>query len=219
MSYPPLWRQVSAPAYALQLMREHPFALLLSSSPTLLATRIPVLAEVDAAGQLQLRAHLNAQNPQAATLEGAEVRVVFSGPSTYVSPNWRADRSRGGTYDYEEVQVSGRVRVHRELAAFRQLIDALSALIEPQYAEVSDAPVWTTALAPPGYLERLFPQVLCFSIDVESVQAVSKLHQHFPEVDRRTIATHLQRCHRQDAQAIAARILATLPSKAPEGRS
>lgn len=215
MSYPPTWRQVTAPSLALQLMQQHPFALLLSQSDTLHATRIPVLADHDADGHLRLRAHLNAQNPQAAHLDGAEVLVVFSGPSTYVSPNWRADRSRGGTYDYEEVQVRGRVQVQTGLDDFRQLIDALSALIEPQYAEVSADPVWSTAQAPPGYLERLFPQVRCFSIAVSAVRTVSKLHQHFPEADRRSIAAHLQRCHRQDAQAIAARILATLPAADP----
>jgi predicted FMN-binding regulatory protein PaiB len=52
--------------------------------------------------------------------------------------------------------------------------------------------------------------VVSFSIEIESVRAVSKLHQQFPEADRRAIADHLNRCKREDARAIAARMLATL---------
>jgi transcriptional regulator len=219
MTYPPGWRQVSQPDFATQLMREYPFAHLLSRSDSLHATRIPVMSDFDGDGRLRLRAHLNAQNPQAADLEGSEVLVVFSGPATYVSPHWRIDKTRAGTYDYEEVQVRGRVRVHRDLAFFRDLVDGLSALIEPRYAEVSGEPVWTTAMAPDGYLERLFPQVVCFSIDPESVRSISKLHQHFPEADRRSIAAHLERCHQQEARTIAGRILQSLAGDTASGNS
>lgn len=210
MVYPPQWRQVTADQFAVRLLRERPFAHLLSRHGALAATRIPFVADTDAARPVRLRAHLNANNPQAAGLDGAEVLVVFSGPSTYVSPHWRASKTRAGTFDYEEVQVRGRARIEAGIEFFRRLIDDLSSLIEPQYAEVGDYPIWNTTMAPEGYIERLFPQVVSFSIEIESVHAVSKLHQQFPEADRRAIADHLNRCKREDARAIAARILATL---------
>src|SRR5688572_15335216 len=91
-AYPPLPYRISDPQYALRLMRAHPFAHFITAG--LRATRIPVLAD-EADGRLvRLRGHLDAQNPQVHDLDGAEVLVAFSGPAAYVSPNWRADKTK-----------------------------------------------------------------------------------------------------------------------------
>lgn len=206
MSYPPPARVVEDGAAALALMRERPFAHLFTAHGGLHATQLPVVADADGERPVRLRAHLNGQNPQAQGLDGAPVLVAFSGPATYVSPHWRAQPTRAGTYDYEAVQVRGTARVVRERAFFTQLIDDLSAQIEPQYAEVGDYPVWTTAMAPVGYVDRLFPLIVAFAVEIEEVTMVSKLHQQFPAEDQRSIATHLGRSHREDARAIGAKI-------------
>jgi transcriptional regulator len=209
MTYPPPWRREENLDASLDLMRAHPFAHLFTSHNGLQATRVPFVVDVEQGAPKQLRAHLNGQNAQCAGLDGAEALIVFSGPSTYVSPHWRVAPTRGGTYDYEEVRVHGRARVGGGIAFFRALIDDLSALIEPQYAEVGDYPVWRTSMAPDGYVERLYPQIVAFTVEVEKVEMISKLHQHFPEEDRLSIAAHLARSHRDDARAIARRIRET----------
>jgi transcriptional regulator len=208
MSYPPEWRIADARHDAPALLHAHPFALLVSAHGGLHATRIPFAADYDNGRLVQLRGHLNAQNPQVQGLDGQEVLVVFDGPATYVSANWRTECSRAGTYDYEQVKVRGTVRVHDDIDEFRRLIDDLAAAIEPQYADVGDYPVWQTRMAPEGYVERLYPQITLFRIEVASVEMVSKLHQDFPEADRRSVAEHLERSNRDDARAIAARIRA-----------
>lgn len=202
MTYPPPWRHVTDLRAAIELMRAHPFAHLFSAHQGLRSTRAPFLADEVDGRPARLRAHLNAQNPQAEGLDGAAVLITFSGPSTYVSPHWRSDASRAGTYDYEEAVVRGVARVVDDIAFFRSLIDDLSTLIEPQYAEVGDYPVWRTSMAPEGYIERLFPHVTPFEVDVEAVEVISKLHQQFPIEDRRSVAGHLARCGRDDARAI-----------------
>lgn len=206
MKYPPDWRRVADPSAAAELMHEHPFAHLVTSQAGLRSTRIPVITDVENGRPIRLRAHLNAQNPQVAGLNGREVLVTFAGRATYVSPNWRTDLTRAGTYDYEEVQVRGVARVVSDIAFFRRLIDDLAAMIEPQYAEVGDYPVWQTSMSPPGYVERLFPAITAFEVEIQSVEMISKLHQPFPEADRRSVADHLARSHREDARAIAAKI-------------
>lgn len=206
MNYPPPSRLVTEPGAAIALMGAHPFAHLFTSRGGLKATRLPFVADTEKGRLVRLRAHLNGQNPQAHDLDGSPVLVAFSGCSTYVSPHWRAKPTRAGTYDYEEVQVRGAVRVVNDFDFFTELIDDLSALIEPQYAEVGDYPVWQTSMAPPGYIERLFPHITPFVIDVETVQMVSKLHQQFPVEDRLAIADHLQRAHRHDSRAIGKKI-------------
>ena len=205
MTYPPSWR-VSDPDAAAELMSRHPFAYLFTAQSDLRSTRIPFIADIEEGRPVRLRAHLNEQNPQVQNLDGARVLIVFSGPSTYVSPHWRIEPTRGGTYDYEEVRVYGAARIVTDIQFFRRLIDDLSALIEPQYAEVGDYPVWQTSMAPEGYVERLFPAVTPFEVEIESVEAISKLHQQFPPEDRRSIADHLSRAHRDDSRAIAEKI-------------
>jgi transcriptional regulator len=206
MAYPPLWRRVTDPGVASRLMGAHPFAHLFTARGGLRATRLPFVADSENGRPVRLRAHLNGQNPQARGLDGVPVLVVFSGPATYVSPHWRANKTRAGTYDYEDVQVRGTARVVNDIDFFRRLIDGLSELIEPQYAEVGDYPVWRTSMAPEGYIERLFPQVTPFVVDIEAVETISKLHQQFPEEDRRAVAEHLSRSYREDARAIAEKI-------------
>lgn len=206
MTYPPTWRREDDPRLALELVRSHPFAHLVSARGELRATRVPFVADSEDGRLTHLRAHLNGHNPQCVGLEGAAVLVVFSGPSTYVSPHWRTQPTRGGTYDYEEVQVRGTARVIAEKDFFCRLIDDLSTLIEPQYAEVGDYPVWQTSMAPEGYIDRLFPHVTPFVVDVEAVAMISKLHQAFPLEDQRSVADHLDRSGRDESRAIAAKI-------------
>ncbi len=210
MSYPPKWRVVTDTSAAAALMRAHPFAHFVTAHAGLFSTRIPVIADLEGGKLVRLRGHLNAQNPQSQGLDGQMALVTFDGPASYVSPNWRCDLSRAGTYDYEEVQVRGEIRLLEDIGAFRQLIDDLAALIEPQHAEIGGYPIWRTSMSPPGYIERLHPAIVAFEVRVESVHMTSKLHQSFPEADRRSVADHLARSHREESRAIAEKIRQTL---------
>jgi len=210
MTYPPPPRRVADPAAALALMREHPFAHLFTAHNSLRSTRIPFVTDADDGRPARLRGHVNGQNPQAQDLDGAPVLVAFSGHAAYVSPHWRVDKFRGGTYDYEEVVARGTARVVEGLDHFREMIDDLSSLIEPRHAEVGDDPVWQTTMAAPGYIERLVPHVAQFVIEIEDLKMVSKLHQQFPEEDRRSVAEHLARSSRDASRAIAEKSRRTL---------
>jgi transcriptional regulator len=191
-------------------MSEHPFAHFVTVSDGLHSTRIPMLADLVDGRPAVLRGHLNAHNPQAQGLDVCEALVTFDGPASYVSPHWRTEATRAATFDYEEVQLRGRVRVIDDIAWFRRLVDEMAALIEPRYAELGEYPVWTTGQAPAGYVERLFPAICGFEVEVSAVRMISKLHQSFPEADRRSVADHLSRARQEQSRAVAAKIRATL---------
>ena len=65
-------------------------------------------------------------------------------------------------------------------------------------------------MAPPGYIERLFPHIVAFQVEIEAVESIAKLHQGYSEADRRSVADHLARSHRQDSRAIGETIRAGL---------
>ena len=210
MSFTPDWRLESDPAYALDLMDSHLFAHLFTSHNGLRSSRIPMVTDSADGRPTRVRAHINAQNPQAQGLDAAPVLVAFSGPAAYVSPNWRVDKARGGTFDYEEVIVHGTAKVVEGQAKFMKLIDDLSSRIEPDLVQISGDPVWQTHDAQPGYIERLLPHITQFEIEINEIEIISKLHQQFPDEDRRAVADHLSRCPGDDAKAIAHKIRRTL---------
>ncbi len=213
MTYPPAARAVNDPALAAPLLAAHPFGHLLTDHGGLAVTRVPFIADLHNGRPIRLRAHLNAANPQARGLDGAAALAAFSGPAAYVSPNWRADRGRAGTWDYEAAHLRGTARVVADIVFFRRLIDDLSALVEPGHRDIGEYPVWSTADAPPGYIERLFPFVTPFVIEVESVEVIAKLHQGYSDADRRSVADHLARSGRQEVRAVAARIRAVMEAE------
>jgi transcriptional regulator len=208
MTYPPPEYRVTDPGAAIALMREHPFAHVITAHRGLCVTRLPVLVDVEDGRAVRLRGHFDARNPQAADLDRAPLLVAFSGAAAYVSPNWRADKTRGGTYDYEEVQVHGRARAVRDLSFFTQLIDDLSMLLEPQHAEIGDYPIWQTPMAERCHLERQLALVTPFVVDIERVETIAKLHQNFSDADRLSVAEHLSRSRRDEVRAVAAKIRA-----------
>lgn len=206
MSYPPDWRINQDNAQAIRLVRAYPIAHLVTSHNGPHATLTPFLVRTESDHITQLTGHLNGQNPQVDGLDGAEVLVVFSGPSTYVSPHWRVIENRAGTIDYEEVQVRGHVRMRDDRQRFVAFINELAEMLEPRYREAGDYPIWNTDMTPEGYIERLYPMIKMFEIEVTSVRMISKLHQSFPVEDRLSIAEHLERCSQDDARAIAERL-------------
>lgn len=206
MTYPPAAYRVTDPAAPITLMREHPFAYVVTSERDLRVTRVPILVDVEHERAVRLRGHLDARNPQAVDLDGARTLIVFAGPAAYVSPHFRADKTKGGTYDYEEVQVRGRARTAPDLAFFTRLVDDLSSLLEPQHSEIGDYPIWQSSMAPAGHLERQHAFVTPFVVEIESIEAVAKHHQNFPDADRFSVAEHLSRSRRDEVRAVASKI-------------
>ena len=169
-------------------------------------TRLPFAVDMNAGKMTGLRAHLNAQNPQAQDLDGQEALIAFSGPDSYISPNWRVDRHRGATWDYTAVHVWGRVTCRPERAFFEQLINDLAAAAEPRFEGVSDHPDWSISDAPKDYVDRLFPLLLAFEVSIDRVEGISKLHQDFPKEDAKSVVDHLNRSEAPESHAVAALI-------------
>lgn len=204
--YPPAAYLTESAEYGVELTRQFPFAHFVTNHSGLRVSKVPAVVDVIDGKPARLRGHLDARNPQARGLDGEEVVVDFSGASAYVSPFWRAEKNRGGTIDYEEVQVRGRARVAGELDFFRQLIDDLSSIYEPAFAGVGDYPIWSSREFPMGYFERQFPMVVCFEVAIEEFLVISKLHQGWSREDRESVADHLERCRREQPSMIADRI-------------
>lgn len=204
MAYPPKPHLETDPAKIEALVRSRPFAHFFTAGASMRVTRIPFAIDAEAGEVRRLRAHLQAANPQCAALDGADVLIAFSGPDSYVSPNWRTASDRGATWDYTAVHVWGRARVRTDRAFFDRLIGDLAAAAEARFRGVSDKPEWSMKNVTEEYVERLRPHLCAFEVDVTAVEGIAKLHRNFPDADQRSVAAHLARSPHEDSRAIGA---------------
>jgi len=204
MSYPPKPHVEHDSARIDALIKAYPFAHIFSGTGTnQRVTRLPFVHDKEDAGFGRLRAHMDANNPQAAHLDGGEVLIAFAGPHAYVSPNWRGDRTRGATWDYTAVHVWGRARLRQERGFFAELIRDLAAPREAQYEALSAHPRWTFEDAPEAYVDRLFPHLKAFEVEITHIEAISKLHQDFAPRDALMVADHLANSADEGGRKIA----------------
>ena len=203
-AYPPPLQREDDPAKIAALIRTRPFAHFFTAHGGLRVTRIPFAADFEDGRLRRLRAHVHGRNQQVDGLDGASALVAFSGPDSYVSPNWRTAADRGATWDYTAVHVWGRVTVRADRAFFDALIGDLAAAAEARHAGLSDKPQWSMANVTEDYVERLRPRLCAFEIDVRRVEAIAKLHQNFPDADARSVAEHLARSDDEGGRAVAA---------------
>ena len=162
------------PALGWQLAREESFGLLLFGDEV---APLPWLAD-EAAGTL--RGHAAAGNP-AAALDGAAVRVVFSGPHGYVTPRWYAEpRAQVPTWNYVVAQAHGTIRRLSEDAT-RALLRESCARFEP--AEGGYDPSWID----PALHDRLLRAIVGLEVTVERMEVKLKLSQNRAPEDRRRV--------------------------------
>jgi len=204
MAYPPKPNLEHDQGKIEALIRSYPFAHLFTSKDGAHdVTRLPFVLDIEGGKLVRLRAHMNAQNPQASVIDGADILVAFSGPDSYVSPNWRMEANHGATWDYTAVHVWGRATRRSERTFFAQLITDLAQNAEQRFEGVSERGAWTFSDAPEGYVDRLLPRLVSFEVEIERVEAISKLHQDFPREDAARVAEHLEKSGHFQSQSIA----------------
>jgi len=184
------------PAVAAAIVRANSFGLLITAVPALAATPVPFVLR----DGFVLEAHLARENPQAAALDGAEALAVFGGAHAYVSPSWYAAKPAVPTWNYEAVQVAGRVAVMTDEAEIRAMLDALSE---------GDPGDFATGGVPAGYLQKMLKGIVAFRLIPNKITAKRKLSQNRSATDRRGVIAGLRD---QGETRMAELVAATLPT-------
>ena len=99
------------------IIKENSFALLISSADKIRATHCMMMLNEDDPENAYIETHISRANPQAKILkDGDEVLCDFLGAHTYISSSWY-DHINVSTWNYEAVQIYGRVELmnHDEL--------------------------------------------------------------------------------------------------------
>jgi transcriptional regulator len=166
------------------LIRQAPFATLVTASPTgLLADHLPFIL-TDGGQKGVLRGHLAKANPQMHALaQVTECLVIFQGPESYITPNWYPTRETDGrvapTWNYVAVHAWGRPVIRDDREWLRAQIAALIAQMESG----QETP-WAMSQAPTDYVEGLLGGIFGIEIEIARIEGKWKVSQNQPEVNR-----------------------------------
>jgi transcriptional regulator len=163
---------------------------------------IPFVLDRGEGSQGTLRGHFARPNPIWRAFDGAaEARAVFSGPDTYISPDWYVSRHQVPTWNYIAVHAWGRPRVLEDAADVRRVLDDLSARNE---ARIAGKKPWTVDKLPAETYDKMTRGIVAFAMPIDRIEGKWKLNQNRTEADRRGVIAHLEASADANARAIAA---------------
>jgi transcriptional regulator len=186
MYLPPQFRS-DDPTLAARLMREHPFASLISTDDEGLpyVTHLPLHLQ-EREGRFVLLGHCARANPHWRHLQARPAALAtFLGPHAYQSPKVYPDLARVPTWNYLAVHCRVQARLIDEPAAKDALLKALIGDHEPPYAQQ-----WRDLGE--EYANKMLAGIMAFELEVTSWQCALKLNQHRPEAHQAMKAAYLQ---------------------------
>jgi transcriptional regulator len=190
-----------------ELMRKQPFAILISGSGNGIAvTHLPLVLDPAPPPWGTLRGHVARANSHWRELEAnGDALAIFLGPQGYISPSWYpAKRAHGKvvpTWNYMAVHAHVRVRVVRDAAWLRRLVEALTERHESGAAEP-----WSVSDAPPDYIDQMLRGIVGFEMSITQIEGKWKLSQNRSAEDRRGVIEGLRRLGDEQSHALAAAI-------------
>lgn len=175
------------PAIAAQLMREHPFASLISNDDAGLpfVTHLPLHLD-QREGTFFLLGHCARANAHWRYLEQRPAAVVtFLGPQAYMSPKIYPDLARVPSWTYLAVHCTVTATLIHDPLAKDRLLKKLIGDHEPAYAEQ-----WRSLGE--EFAHKMLAGIVAFELEVVDLQCKLKLNQHRPESHAKLRAAYAQ---------------------------
>jgi len=168
-------------------MDEFAFADLITASPGIRITHIPVILDRTATPYGTLCGHVSRQNPQSNVFDGRESAViVFRGPHSYISPTWYSKPEAVPTWNFAVVHATGKPKPVTDPKAIH---DFLARLI--QKFEGKDS-AYDFAKLPESYTSSLIAGVIGFEMQIDLLEGKFKLGQDRSDQDKQAILKNLQ---------------------------
>lgn len=190
-------QQFKHPQHAATIMREHPFASLISTDDTgfPFVAHLPLKLQEEGGQAIRLLGHCARGNPLASYLvQRPQALACFMGPQAYMSPKVYADQQRVPTWSYLAVQARVEARLLEGKEAKDALLKQLIADHEPAYANQ-----WRSL--PEDYTHKMLDAIQAFELRIVTLQCAVKLNQHRPEAHAAMHAAYAQGGEQEQALA------------------
>jgi transcriptional regulator len=187
------------PSAGARILRDHPFATLVTPSPDEpFVTHLPLIFVADGEHGT-LHGHFARANPHAGAAEHADSLAIFHGPHAYVTPSWYVDPAGAvPTWNYAVVHGHGRIELARDPGQTRTVVDMLVQRFESERAQP-----WKLGLSG-ARLDAMINAIVGFRIRLTRVEVKLKLSQNRAREDRERVAAGLAGEGYADASATAA---------------
>jgi transcriptional regulator len=158
-----------------------------------LASMLPVIWEP--AGS-RLVMHMAKANQHWKAIEpDTPALAVVTGPEAYVSPAWYATKAEHGkvvpTWNYSAVHFTGRVTVNHDADWLLEAVSWLTDLHEAR-RESAGFEAWSVDDAPEKYVAGQLRAIVGIQVEIERVEAKSKLSQNRSAADRQGVIAALR---------------------------
>ncbi len=169
-------------------MDEFAFVDLVTVSPSLRITHIPVWLDRAAGAYGTLHGHISRQNPQSGAFDGRQTGViVFHGPHGYISPTWYAKTGNVvPTWNFAVVHATGKLRPVEGRKELNELLSKLIAKFESyegtsyDFAKIDDS-----------YKYGLMGGIIGFELEIELLEGKFKLGQDRSPADKQSLLKKL----------------------------
>ncbi|MCA6069367.1 FMN-binding negative transcriptional regulator [Chryseobacterium sp. RG1] len=169
-----------------EIIREHSFALLISSVDKIRATHSMMMLNEDDTENIYIETRISKANPQAKTLKnGDEVLCDFLGAHTYISSSWY-DHVNVSTWNYEAVQIYGKVELMNPEELYHHL-DKLTS----KYEIFQQCPMMVDNMGK-EFVEKEMKGAFGLKIIPTEIFIKQKLSQNRKENDFKNIISNLE---------------------------
>ncbi|WPB58001.1 FMN-binding negative transcriptional regulator [Xylophilus sp. GOD-11R] len=203
MYLPPHFAE-SRPQELHRVLREHPFATLVTQGPDGPdANHLPFEFDPAAGPHGRLIAHIARANPLLHDVpDGAPVLAIFRAGDAYISPNWYPSKHETHrqvpTWNYRVVHVHGRLRFRDDEKFVRGVVARLT-----RAHEASEPRPWRMGDSATDFIDGMLRAIVGIEIDIERIVGKYKLSQNKETRDRLGAADGLDRnAHPEVAQAM-----------------
>jgi transcriptional regulator len=171
-------------AVALEVMRAHPFASLVSvdGEGWPYVTHLPLHVQEEEGGGLVIWGHVAKPNSHWRYLqERPQALVTFLGPHAYLSPGVYPDKQRVPTWNYLAVHCKVQAQLVEDEPGKDRLLKRLIGDHEPAYAQQ-----WMDLGE--EYQRKMLAGIVGFALRVQEVECKVKVNQHRPEAYDKQLA-------------------------------
>ena len=181
-----------------EFLKENSFGILVSyGSSKILATHIP-LQWIEKNDKNYLLGHISKANIQKDSFEeGSEVLCIFNGVNSYISSSWY-NHDNVPTWNYMAAHIYGKIKIIQDRGEVYQMMDDLMNTYEYNM----ENPMKMNMLSE-EYLADHLDGIVCFSIEVSTVECAFKLSQNRDKINKELIINELEKQNDDFSHAIA----------------
>jgi transcriptional regulator len=196
--YIPTAHRVENRKFLHDFMDEFSFADLVTASPSIRITHIPVVLDRTAGPYGTITGHISRNNAQKETFDGKSPAViVFHGPESYISPTWYAKTESVPTWNFAVVHASGKLKPITDKTALHELLANLIHKFEGRYP----GSTYDFSKLPDNYVYPMIGGIVGFEMQIEGIEGKCKLGQERSPEDKEGILKHLPNAWREPTMA------------------